>query len=221
MSQIKLIDALKLFSLGGWILRSCRVKAQVEERCILVTLAQIEGTTLVLRNGDVVIAKHPVDRLVCRIDSSEQPNRMTFDGLFTVRQQRRRSQGGGHQDAERVGRLMSLELQPAKTEQSAQGVKARGDHLSSQRVTEIVTPQGVAKCDVVYWDRTEPMRDRYAVMLDRAIQERYDGTHSPSITYVKDTGCDQAAIVVSSLPITRQEAQLVWDRFMQLDRALT
>lgn len=62
---------------------------------------------------------------------------------------------------------------------------------------------------VVEWDcREQPDFEAIA----RATSRVFDGTHRPGLTLVPDTGSDQYALVVSSVPMTSDEAQAAYDR---------
>jgi hypothetical protein len=67
-----------------------------------------------------------------------------------------------------------------------------------------------AKIEIVHWDGTEePDTD----WINEGLQAVFDGKHCPFIRNVPDTG-GEFGVAVASQPITTDEAQQAWDRFM-------
>ena len=68
-----------------------------------------------------------------------------------------------------------------------------------------------AKIEIVHWDWTEePDTD----WINEELQAVFDGKHCPFIGKVPDTGGGEFGVAVASQPITTDEAQQAWDRFM-------
>src|SRR5215467_13122569 len=66
------------------------------------------------------------------------------------------------------------------------------------------------KIEIVHWDGTEePDTD----WINEGLQAVFDGKHCPFIRNVPDTG-GEFGVAVASQPITTDEAQQAWDRFM-------
>jgi hypothetical protein len=67
-----------------------------------------------------------------------------------------------------------------------------------------------AKIEIVHWDGTEePDTD----WINEGLQAVFDGKHCSFIRNVPDTG-GEFGVAVASQPITTDEAQQAWDRFM-------
>jgi hypothetical protein len=67
-----------------------------------------------------------------------------------------------------------------------------------------------AKIEIVHWDWTEePDMD----WINEGLQAVFDNKHCPFIRNVPDTG-GEFGVAVASQPITTDEAQQAWDRFM-------
>lgn len=117
MARISLEEALLLVNVGGWHLCGGRMAKGVS---VTVTKVEVVGDVLILRNGSEAVASVNIDRLFVEMVDVDRPRRITFNGPFMIKQQRKKVDGGGWHDVEQIGTQLSLINAAAQTQYEAE-----------------------------------------------------------------------------------------------------
>lgn len=133
MAKISLEQALLLVNAGGgWQLRSGRMTKGVTPNTV-VTGAEIVADVLMLRNGTEAIASVNIERLSVDVTEENRPRRLAFSGPFMVKQQRKKVDGGGWYEVERVGTQLLLVNAAAQIQHEAEmAEKQRRDEQAAR-----------------------------------------------------------------------------------------
>lgn len=135
MANISLEQALLLVNAGGWRLRDVHLAKEVMPNTV-VTSAEIVGDTLVLRNGSESVVSVNTDRLLADMMDPERPRRIAFSGPFMISQQRKKVDGGGWHEVERIGTRFLLVNMAAQTQYETEQTKKREQSEAAAKAKE-------------------------------------------------------------------------------------
>lgn len=107
MAKITLEAVLALVNAGGWRISNGHMAKGIGLH-LHVTGAEVLEDMLLLRNDKEVVASVSLGRLSIDVVNEARPCLINFDGPFMIRQQRKKIDGGGWHDVEKIGLLLSL-----------------------------------------------------------------------------------------------------------------
>lgn len=242
MAKLTLEETVAMLNVGGWRLESARV----EERMVdfNVDLSQViagVGTLSFQSKSSTTIYCRSTDRLQATVDNRDRPTQITVKGPFTVQQQRKQVEGGGYKSVEQTDVVMRFQHRansdaalkekseadsrrrqeelkrqaalPKSPKLTPEQKQQRRDEETRKHVLGQTTKSGVAACLIVWCNRRERIDCR---RINNAFRVLFNGADLPKV-YDLDTQEDEDFYVVSSLPLTRDEVDAVWKRFIALD----
>lgn len=231
MPNVMFSDALLLLNAGGWYLDGGYAGKGGSSRTE-VSRASLQGDLFAF-GCDGVLRQSRVDGTHAAVIGKGRPREIHIMGPITVRQERKRIHGGGWHEVEQTGLLFRFIHKEADAKWRAARAKKheealrqnrdkrraehgealrRADEEENRQRSIVLTRSAgeTVKCFILDCD----WKERIALEeISNAIRRVFDG-RCPSVIDVPDTGCSSYGGVISSSPITSEEAQTAWEMYV-------
>lgn len=146
MTVILLGRVRELVHSGGWEVRGGRWATNLVLPTAVTEALIVDNTSLMLWDKETPVTRIALDGLICELFDEERPRLITIRGPYRhfVRENRKKSDGGGYREVEKVDQVNQLILVHAETQAQLDAEQARlreeraeRERVAQQRRTEV------------------------------------------------------------------------------------